>query len=257
MHAEHADEQRIGAGIGAESHQRLRDRVAELAHELAQFVGGVAHDDAAAGVDHRPLGRQHQFDGALDLAGVPFEIRVVGAHLEIGRVLVRNLDVRRGDVLRYIDDDRAGAPGGGDVKRLLQRLGELVQVLDQEIVLDAGASHADRVDLLECVAADRVARHLAGQHDQRDRIHVGGGDAGHRVGRARARGHEANPRLAGRARVAVSGVRSTLFVAHQNVLDVILFVQRVVNVQHRAAGVAENVLDTLVLQELDDDFRTR
>ncbi len=39
-----------------------------------------------------------------------------------------------------------------------------------------------------------------------------------------------------------------LFVPHQHVLDAVLLVQRVVDVQHRAAGVAPDVLDAFGLQ---------
>ena len=48
----------------------------------------------------------------------------------------------------------------------------------------------------------------------------------------------------------------TLFMAHQEVLDVVLLVQLVVDVQYRTTRVAEDVLDTFVLQELDKDLGT-
>ena len=49
---------------------------------------------------------------------------------------------------------------------------------------------------------------------------------------------------------------SALFVAYQNVLDVFLLVKLVINVQNRAAGVTEDVLNTFILKELDKDLRT-
>jgi hypothetical protein len=45
-----------------------------------------------------------------------------------------------------------------------------------------------------------------------------------------------------------------LLVAHQNVLDGVLLVERVVDVQNRAAGVAPDVLDAFGLQCLDQHF---
>ena len=45
-----------------------------------------------------------------------------------------------------------------------------------------------------------------------------------------------------------------LLVAHQHVLDALLLVQRVVDVEHRAAGVAPEVLDPFGLQAANDDF---
>ena len=86
------------------------------------------------------------------------------------------------------------------------------------------------------------------------RVHVGGGDAGHGIGHARARGDQRDADVAGGAGVAVGGVHRGLLVAHQHVLDGVLLVERVVDVQHRAARVAPEVLDVLGLQALDEDF---
>ena len=69
------------------------------------------------------------------------------------------------------------------------------------------------------------------------------------------RGDQRHADLAGGARVAVGGVHGGLLVAHQHVLDRVLLVQRVVDVEHRAAGVAPEVLDAFGLQAADEDFR--
>ena len=68
------------------------------------------------------------------------------------------------------------------------------------------------------------------------------GEAGHRVGGAGPRGHQHAADLAGRARIAFGGVHGALLVPHQDVLDLVLLEQRVVDRQHRAAGIAEQVL---------------
>jgi hypothetical protein len=46
-----------------------------------------------------------------------------------------------------------------------------------------------------------------------------------------------------------------LFVAHQNVLDLILRIERVVNVEDRTAGIPKDVLDPFFLEAADDNFR--
>ncbi len=51
-------------------------------------------------------------------------------------------------------------------------------------------------------------------------------------------------------------MRRALLVAHEDVLDLVLLEQLVVDVQDRAAGIAEDVLDAFFLQAADDDFRT-
>ena len=64
-------------------------------------------------------------------------------------------------------------------------------------------------------------------------------------------GHEHAADLAGRARIAFRRVHRALLVPHQDVLDLLLLEQRVVDRQHRAAGIAEQVLDALIGKRLD------
>jgi hypothetical protein len=45
-----------------------------------------------------------------------------------------------------------------------------------------------------------------------------------------------------------------LLVAHQDMLHLVLLEELVVDEQHRAAGIAENVLHALFLQAADDDL---
>ena len=50
-------------------------------------------------------------------------------------------------------------------------------------------------------------------------------------------------------------MHGALFVPHQDVLHFVLLEQRVVDRQHRAAGIAENVLDALIGERRDHHFR--
>ena len=58
VHAQHVQRERIVAGKSAQAHQGHGDGDARLAHQLAQLLAGVGGDDAAAGIDHRPLAAQ-------------------------------------------------------------------------------------------------------------------------------------------------------------------------------------------------------
>ena len=49
-------------------------------------------------------------------------------------------------------------------------------------------------------------------------------------------------------------MRRTLFVPDQDVLDLLLLEQLVVNVENRAARIAEDVFDAFFLQAADDDL---
>jgi hypothetical protein len=94
-----------------------------------------------------------------------------------------------------------------------------------------------------------------GQHDQRDRIHQRVGDAGDGVGGAGARGDQHDAGLAGRAGIALGHVHRALFVAHQDVADVVLLEELVIDRQHGAAGIAEDHLDALILERLNHHLR--
>ena len=52
-------------------------------------------------------------------------------------------------------------------------------------------------------------------------------------------------------------MHGALLVAHEHVLDLVLLEELVVDVEDRAARIAEDVLDALFLETADEDFRTR
>ncbi len=76
-----------------------------------------------------------------------------------------------------------------------------------------------------------------------------GGDAGHRVRAARARGRDDAAELARLARIAVGGMRGDLLVAHVDDADALIDAA-VVDVDDVAAAQREDRIDTLVLQRL-------
>ena len=246
VHAEHAHELRVGRRITAESHQRVGAREIQHAHQLGELQGSIAQNHAAAGVDHRPLGRHQHLDGLPDLPRMSLDDRVVGAHGNLVGVAEFRFVGR--DVLRNVDHHGSGATGRGNIEGLLDGGGDVLDVLHQEIVFDARARDADGIAFLERVLADGMSGHLAGEDHQRNRVHVGSGDAGHGVGRPRARSHQRNADLAGGTCVAVGSVHRTLFMAHQDMLDLVLLEQLVVNEQYRATRIAEHMFDALFLQ---------
>ena len=95
-----------------------------------------------------------------------------------------------------------------------------VPSLHQPVVLGAGPRDADRVAFLEGIRTDQRRRHLAGDADQRDRIHQRVLQAASLHWSRRARRSPAcTPGLAGRARIAFGRMAGALLVAHENVLQ--------------------------------------
>ncbi len=144
-----------------------------------------------------------------------------------------------------------GRPLRRDVERLVQHARQVGDVLDQPVVLGAGPGDADGVALLEGVVADQKV----GTWPVSTTIGIESISASVRpVTALVAPGPEVTSThadLAGRARVAFGRVHGALLVAHEDVADVVLLEHRVVDRQHRAARIAENVLDALIAQGLD------
>ena len=158
---------------------------------------------------------RHQFDGLLDLVHVALELGLVTGVREILRLGIDALGEL--DVLRDVDDHRAGTAARGDVEGLVQHARQILDALDQIIVLRARPRDADGVAFLERVIADQMRRHLAGDADDRDRIAQRVGQSGDRIGRAGAGGDQHAADLAGRARIAFRGMHRALLVPHQDV----------------------------------------
>ncbi len=201
-------------------------------------------DDAAAGVEQRALGRRHQRDGFADLVGIAVELRPVALVLEFLGLEIGALGELH--VLGNIDHDRPGPAARGDVKRLVQRERQVGDGFDEIIVFGARPGDADGIAFLKRIVADEMGGHLAGDDDERDGVAERVGQAGDGIGGARPRGDQHGADLAGRARIALGGMHRALLVAHQDVLHLVLLEYGVVDRQHGAAGIAENVLDALI-----------
>ena len=257
VHAQHAQKLFVGRGIGAQAHQRVGHRkaghVSKRDQLLARLWPGV--DDAAAGIDDRPLGTGQQPDRLAHRGRVAFQLGPVGAVGDrLGPAVGGAFDL---DILGQVDHDRARPAVGGNVKGLVDDVGNAGDVLDQIVVLGARPGDADGIGFLKGIVADQMPGHLAGQAHHGDGVHHRIGQAGDHVGRTRAGGDQDHARLAGRPRIAFRRVGGTLFVAHQDMADIVLLKQRVIDRQDRAARIAKDHLHTQVAQCLDDDLGAR
>ena len=124
----------------------------------------------------------------------------------------------------------------------------------QIIVLGDRQRDAGDVGFLKRIGAEELAADLAGDADDRRRIHHGRGDAGDHVGRARTGGGHSHADFAGRARIAIGHVRRALLVAHQNVANGAV-PQRVVGRQDGAARIAEDGFHALAFQTFPQNSR--
>src|SRR5690606_7322111 len=101
---------------------------------------------------------------------------------------------------------------------------------------------------------DGLAADLAADDHHGDGVQVGGGDAGDGIGHAGTAGHQGDADFLGGTGIGVGRMHGCLFVTHENVLEAILLVDCVVDIEHGAAGIAENVFHAFVRERAHDDI---
>ena len=254
VHAGHAEVLRVAVRERAAGHQRGDDRHPGELREHPQLAGRAGADRAAADVQHRATGLEDQPGRLADLLGVRLGHGPVAGQVQLGGPPERRHRLQRG--LRDVDEDRSGAPGGGDVERLRHRARDVGGIRDEEVVLRDRHRDAADVGLLEGVGPDHRRAHLPGDRDHRHRVHVRVRDRRHEVRRAGARGGHADAHLAGGGGVPLGGVAGALLVADEDVPDRGVH-EGVVRREDGAARDAEDVLRPCRLQRLDQALRPR
>ncbi|CSI82085.1 Uncharacterised protein [Vibrio cholerae] len=48
-----------------------------------------------------------------------------------------------------------------------------------------GTRHADDIALLKCIVTNKISGYVTGDHNHRNRVHIGGCNPSHRIGGAR------------------------------------------------------------------------
>ena len=235
-------------------HQRRHHRDAGHLGEDPEFLGRLRPDDSPTDVQDRTPRLRDQPGGFPDLLGVRSGHRTVAGQVERGRPLERRHRLHR--VLGDVDQDGSRPAGGGDVERLGDGTRDLQRIGDEEVVLGDRQRDAPDVGFLERVGADRTARDLAGDRDDRHGVHVRVGDRRDEVGRAGARGRHADADLAGREGVPLGRVSGALLVADEDVPDLLGVQERVVRREYRAARDAEDGVDPGRLQCPDQALGT-
>jgi hypothetical protein len=137
------------------------------------------------------------------------------------------------------------------MERLVNRLGDVARILDQNGVLDDRHRDAGDVGLLEAVRADELGAHLAGEKDGGHAVHDRVGDAGHQVGGPGTAGGEGHADLPRGLRIPLGRMSRALLVTALDVANAGV-IQSVVGRQVRAAGNSEYVLDALRLEAFHD-----
>ena len=116
-----------------------------------------------------------------------------------------------GYVLGNIHKDRSGSSCRGDPESLADGVGKILYILNNVSVL--GYGHGDTCDiyLLERILSKKRQGDVAGDRNERDAVHICGGDTGNQIGRAGAAGSQTDADFSRCPGIAVGHVGSSLF----------------------------------------------
>ncbi len=209
-----------------------------------------------AHVKHRTFRETDQLDRAGDRVVVECDFGVVTRQVQLFDGLgVPPLHGGLGDVLGQIDQHRTRSPRRSQVERRRHDPGNLVGRLNQEVVLGDAHRDAGDVALLKRVRTDRRGRYLTRDHNEGRGVHVRVADGSDDVGGAGPTGDHRDTGTPGCERVSFGHVASTLLVTNEDVTNRRVD-NRVVDGQDRPPGQAEDRVDPLVLQALDECLRS-
>ena len=251
VHPQHPQVLGQGIGYGAFSHQGGHHRDSGFFRQGGQFSGRFGEDHPASGHDHRPTGPAEGFRRPLDI-GLPGMLAALVAQ-EMDFVGILEVQPGIEHVGDNVDEHRPRPSGPGNVKGLLQHLGQVLHLPDQIVVLGDGGGDPGGVRFLEGILADQGSGHLSADDHQGDGIHVGGGNACHHVADPGAAGGNAYPHLSRGPGIAVCRMDGPLFVAGKD-MGKMGFVNGIIQAQYGSARVAEDHRDLFCLETCKDGF---
>ena len=255
MHAHGAQAQRMRAGETTFAEQRGNHGDLHSFRERLQFLARVGAHDAAACVEQRTLRGLNKRGRLLDLLGIALVRGAIAGNVHAIGIVEHHFGTLQ--IARNVDEHGARTAGRSNVERLAERLGKVVGRLQKEAVLHDRHGNAHDVRFLERVGADDAARDLARNNHHGNGIHVCGRDARHRVRGARAARYQHNANLTRGARIAVGHMRGALLVAGEHMVQLLAVVQRIINFDGLATGIAEHGVDAFGLKRSNNRLGAR
>src|SRR5213080_4200693 len=199
----------------------------------------------------RLFGLLEQRDQSFSESRLTMNVRRLGVWRKFRRAAEFHLCLQH--VGGNVDHYGAGASAARPVKSFGDDCRNFFDTLDQAAPFGQRESHPENVCFLKRIRADQGTTHLAGDADQRNRIHFCVGNSSDEVRRSRPAGGKRNANFAADTRDAFSREDCSLLVAGKNVLDPAAF-ERVIQRHDRAARIAEHQVNALGTQALQNDF---
>ena len=218
MGANHAHIQGVVRRQQRNAHHGLDHGNVIAFNEGPQFLFGVGEPHAAARANQRLLRLSNRLDDAPDLQVVSLDGRAIAPNIH-GFGIRKFLQFLFLYVAGNVNQDRTRTPRRGDMKRFFHNARQFVRVLDKIAVFRKGRGGSGYVHFLKDVASEKAAGDLSGNGDHGYGIHVGRGDSGQKVRRARTGCHHAHAHFSAHAGVARRHMPGVLLRADQRVAD--------------------------------------
>ena len=219
VHADHACVVRIVSVKSALSHQCIADGGVDQIDKCLQLFAGSGDHGAAAHIEVGALGGLDHLDHAVDI-GVAVTASL--ALESFGRGGCRDIFSDGAcHVLGNIDKDRSGSSCRRDPESFADRCREILDILDNVAVLGDRHGNAGNIDLLEGILSEERQRHVAGDRNKRNTVHIRGRDTCYEIGGAGAARREADADFAGCPRIAVRHMGSALLVGRKIMGDLV------------------------------------
>ena len=242
-------------GNHADSHHGGHNGNPRLTSKRLHFLPGTGQHHAAAAADQRAFGLLNRGQGPFNLqtvslgAGlIPHNVR----HCRIGELPFHQALLH---IHRHINQHRAGPSRGRNSKCFFKYPRQTRGVLYQITVLGERLTGTGHIRLLEYIAPQQFAAHLAGNRHQRDRIHIRRRQSGNQVGSPGARGDDTHAHLPAAAGIAAGLVSRILLLPYQHMTDVRM-IKLIIERTNRRTGIPECNLYLFFLQTSHHDLRT-
>ena len=106
----------------------------------------------------------------------------------------------------------------------------------------------DHISFLERIGADQMTLDLTGDNDHRDGVHVSSGDTCNGISRTRTTGYKYYPGSTCSPGIAIRHMSGCLLMSHQNMLNPVLLEESIIDMQHSAARITEDIVNAFVLE---------
>ena len=253
VHTQHAFVQRMSRGQCGKPQQRTSCRHIRLFDESTQFVLRIAEFHSLPHQYQRTLRRIYQFGGLSYGFRFHFGHRQITAYIiHFDRRVFRLIHL---GILGKIQYHRTGTSAPCDIESAGHRPCHIFRTANLVTPLRDRLRNAYQIHFLKGIRSEKSRSHLSGNDNNRRAVYHGICNTCNGIRSARTAGNQTYADLARHTCKALCGMSSPLFVANQDVIQILPVIVQGIEYRHDAATrITENGLYSLMLQRAHQCF---